>query len=76
MLIDFYPLMFFVLSIVIFFVGRAIGWLALSLAMGRAVLMKENVAPKSATVLWAVASLALSALLCYLYPGWTFSLPD
>lgn len=67
--------MFFVLAIVIYFSGRALGWLALSLAMGRAVLMKDNVVPKLASVGWGLMSLAIAAFLCELYPGWTFALP-
>ena len=67
--------MFIVLSIAIYFTGRALGWLVLSLAMGRAVLMKEDAVPKLASVGWGLASLAIAAFLCSLYPGWAFSLP-
>ncbi len=68
--------MFFILSIAIYFAGRAIGWLALSLALGRNVLMREDFAPKSAALLWGLASLAIAAFLCHLYPGWALALPD
>lgn len=64
-----------VLAIVIYCSGRALGWLVLSLALGRAVLMKEDVVPKLASVGWGLMSLAIAAFLCSLYPGWTFSLP-
>lgn len=76
MLQDNYSRMFFILSILIYGAGHAIGWLALSLALGRSALVKEDIAPKTASLLWAVASMAIAAFLCHLYPGWALALPD
>ena len=69
--------MFFILAFLIYGVGRAIGWLALSLAMGREVFLQDQPAGRQVLGLaWLVLSIVLAGLICFSRTGWGFGLPQ
>jgi len=67
--------MFVILSIVIYFAGRAIGWLALSLTMGRDAVFQQQTGPNVASTMWLVLSVGIAAIICFLKSDWGIALP-
>ena len=68
--------MFIIFFFLIYGAGRAIGWLTLSLTMGREVLLEEPEPKQNLLAIgWFIVSLALAGLLCFKRTNWGFSLP-
>lgn len=68
--------MFFIVSMLIYGVGRAIGWLTLSVTMGREALFEETTGRDRLSVLWIVASMVISGIICFGLTQWGFGLPQ
>jgi len=68
--------MFFILTFLIYGVGRAIGWMALSLTMGRDVLLEEEPASRQIlSYVWMAASILLAVIICFYQTNWGLGLP-
>jgi len=68
--------MFIIFFFLIYGAGRAIGWLALSLTMGREVLLEEPDPKQNLIAIgWFIASLVLAGLISFSRKDWGLGLP-